>query len=154
MVKATTVEATPARNAILDAELRAIQQIEDNAKAEKHKHLAKLEEVAAKLQDRIDELVAQKEAIEAAIAKITGRVVPAKGAEPRKRMSQAETDDLRKRLASWLIAHQGEPYTGMQLKAHFPEIGARTPSVLLAKEIEAGTIKKEGRLRGQTLTAV
>jgi predicted nuclease with TOPRIM domain len=140
MVKAAT-------NALAVSTILTIRKIKDKAKQEMEQQAGKLKEAKEAIRQRIEELEAQENELDKVIAEITGRSPAAPRAA---RATPAETADLRKRMVSWLTAHKGEKFTGGKLKEHFPELGNRSPSVVLAAEVAAGTIKKEGQRSSMT----
>jgi hypothetical protein len=140
MVKAVT-------NVLASSTLLTIRKIKDKAKEEMEQQVGKLKEAKAAIRTRIEELEAQEEELDAVVAEITGRVPTAARAP---RANPAETAELRKRMVAWLTAHKGEKFTGADLKKNFPELNNRSPSVVLAHEIDGGTIKREGQRSSMT----
>jgi predicted nuclease with TOPRIM domain len=140
MVKAAT-------NALAVSTLQTITKIKEKAKLEMEQQVGKLKEAKDAIRERIEELQAQEAELDKVIGEIRGRTA---GAPRAARANPAETADLRKRMMGWLGAHKGEKYTGGKLKEHFPELGARSPSVVLAAEIASGAIKREGQRSSMT----
>jgi predicted nuclease with TOPRIM domain len=135
MVKAAT-------NVLAVATLQTITKIKEKAKQEMEGQVEKLKEARAAIRERIEELEEQEAELDKVIGEIRGRpTATARGT----RATPAETAELRKRMMNWLTVHKGEKFTGADLKKNFPELGPRSPSVVLAPEIEAGTIKREGQ---------
>ena len=143
MVKAVT-------NALAVSALQSIEKIKGKAKQEMEQQAGKLKEAKAAIRKRIEELQAQEEELDKVIGEITGRSAAAPRAA---RATPAETAELRKRMTAWLTAHKGEKFTGADLKRNFPELGTRSPSVVLQEEVLAGTITKEGERSSMTYQA-
>jgi hypothetical protein len=134
-----------ATNVLAESALQSITTIKERAKQEMELQAEKLKEARAAIRQRIEELEAQEAELDQVIGGISGRPAAAPRAPRAARATPAETADLRRRMMAWLTAHKGEKCTGAELKKNFPELGARSPSVVLAPEIEAGHIKREGQ---------
>lgn len=140
MVKAVT-------NVLAVSTLQTITKIKERAKEEMESQVGKLKEAKEAIRERIEELEAQEEELDKVIGEIRGH----SPAGPRTaRSTPAQTAELRKRMMGWMGAHKGEKFTGADLKKNFPELGNRSPSVVLAPEIEAGNIKREGQRSSMT----
>ena len=140
MVKAAT-------NALAVSTLQTITKIKEKAKQEMESQLEKLKEAKTAIRERIEELEAQEQELDKVMGEIRGHSPSAPRAA---RATPAETADLRRRMMGWMGAHKGEKFTGSDLKKNFPELGTRSPSVVLAPEIAAGTIKREGQRSSMT----
>jgi len=137
----------PATNALATSTLLTIRKIRDHAKEEMEQQVGKLQEAKAAIRERIEELEAQEAELDKVIGEIRGRPV----AGPRTtRSTPAQTAELRKRMMAWLTAHKGEKFSGADLKQNFPELGNRSPSVVLKEAFADGTVKREGNRSSMT----
>lgn len=128
------VGAASSENAFAKKALEAIQQIEEEATRRKTEQLAGLQQALQNIHDRINDLGAQREQVEAAIAAITGK--------PATRRSRTNYDDVRRRLLRWLSSHSGEWYTSGDLHKEFPELeSVASIAAFLKNEIAEGKIR-------------
>jgi len=135
-------EATPASNSIVSEALERLRQIDQDTQAKRQSELKGLAEARAKLAERIEELNAQMQMVDAAIEQISGRKT---NHAPRAR---SDFQSFRPRLINWLQNHKGVKYSSTDLIREFPELSGKQVSNVIKPLLESGELLKEGIRNG------
>lgn len=130
---------SPAPNTAVRKALDAITAIEAEARRKKMEQLDGLREALRNIDQRIDELAHQRQQVEFAITKITGKIPETP--PPRRSRKNSGNDDLPERVVRWLESRAGEWFTSSQLQAEFVEL-KDLPSIaaFLKNPIEGGVV--------------
>ncbi|HVS71913.1 MAG TPA: hypothetical protein VHQ47_11715 [Phycisphaerae bacterium] len=125
-----------ADNAFAKKALEAIQQIDAEASRRKAEQLESLREALGNIDQRLADLSYQRQQVEEAISKITGKAAPVQ------RKPRGSHDELRSRLLRWLGSHPGQWYTAGDLQREFPELeGIPSVAMFLKKPISEGAVQ-------------
>jgi hypothetical protein len=127
--------AAPSTHAFGEKALESLRHIEEEAQRQKDEQLDGLWEALGNITSRIEDLKLQRQQVEDAIARITGKA--SGGRKPR-----ANHDELRARVLRWMSGHAGKWYHASDLQREFPELEeVASVAVFLKTAVSEGRVK-------------